>query len=253
MGPGAVVLLSGGQDSTTCLAWAIELWGAPNVHPVAFRYGQRHAIELRCAERVCHELGVRQPWVLPIEALSDLSAAALTSKDIPVDVDAAGTGNVFAESHDLPSTFVPGRNVLFLTLALAYGAKAGIYDLVTGVCETDRAGYPDCRKEFVVSLEETLSLALTEDVCIHAPLLKRSKAETFLLADELGVLDTILELTHTCYEGNRDNRFDWGYGCGACGACVERRDGWEEFQRMRRATSTLAGPEGKDPGIKEKL
>lgn len=231
---GAIVLHSGGQDSSTCLAWAIQEFGGPqNITPVAFDYGQRHRIELRCARRVCEEFRVQPPYVIPIEALSNLGAAALTNPGITIDTDAADTGNKYAETHGLPSTFVPGRNVLFLTLALAFGARDGIYDLVTGVCETDRAGYPDCREEFVVSMADTLRQALAEpDVNIHAPLLHRSKAETFLLAHELDVLPTILEHTHTCYRGERLQRFDWGYGCAACGACIERRDGYEEFRRM---------------------
>lgn len=232
---GVIVLLSGGQDSSTCLAWAIDTFGADGIRPVSFDYGQRHRIELTCARRVCGAMGVMPPFVIPVEALGRIGGAALTDEDVAIDTDATGTGNKYAEEHDLPSTFVPGRNVIFLTLALAFGAKDGIYDLVTGVCETDRAGYPDCRSEFVQSLERTLRFALDEPfVNIHAPLLKRSKAETFALADELGVLDLILEHTHTCYRGERLQRWDWGYGCGACGACVERRDGYEAFQRLVR-------------------
>lgn len=234
----AVVLHSGGQDSTTCLGWAIEEWGRDSIWTVSFDYGQRHRVETQQADVICDELGIppERRARYTIEALAQLAGAALTNRDIEVNVNAQGSGNVFAEEHDLPSTFVPGRNVLFLTLALAYGAKRGIYDLVTGVCETDRAGYPDCRQEFVGAIEETLRIALDEPaVTIHAPLLQRSKAETFQLAQELGILELVLEETHTCYHGDRSHRFDWGYGCGDCGACIERRDGWESYQYARRA------------------
>lgn len=226
----AIVMTSGGQDSTTCLGWTIEQWGADRIKTIAFDYGQRHRVELDCARDVCSQLGVEQPIVLSIGALSQLGAAALTSPSIDVDVDAAGTGNVFAEAHDLPSTFVPGRNALFFTLAAAYGARFGIHDLVTGICATDRAGYPDCRREFVPAMEEALTIALDDEaVTIHAPLLDRTKAETWQLARELGILPTIIEKTNTCYHGDRDHRHDWGYGCGECGACDERHRGYEEF------------------------
>lgn len=229
----AVVLLSGGQDSTTCLAWAAYRWGPDNLFPVSIYYGQRHKIELDCAHAVCETLGVREPRVLSLEILRDLGGAALTDERVVVDTDATGTGNVFAEEHDLPSTFVPGRNLLFFTSAIAFGARHGVYNLVTGVCEADAAGYPDCRGEFVDAAQDALRAALDESrVLIHAPLLERSKAETFLLAEELGVLDTIIEQTHTCYHGNHDTKHDWGYGCGACGACEERANGWLQYRNM---------------------
>ena len=227
---GAVVLHSGGQDSTTCLAWAISHWGRENIFPLSFNYGQRHIIELEAAAKTAERLTVRPRRVLPVPALNILGAAALTNSKISVNANAKGTGNVYAEEHDLPSTFIPGRNMLFFTLGIAYAAKLGIHNLVTGVCETDRAGYPDCRAEFVSAAQNALRLALDDDFLnIYAPLVHRSKAETFLLAEELGVLDTILELTHTCYYGDRSNRFDWGYGCGECPACHERSHGWTEY------------------------
>lgn len=227
---GAVVLHSGGQDSTTCLAWAIEEFGRDNVYPVSFDYRQKHAVELGQAQKICKKFRVRDPYRIDASALSQLSSAALTNSEIEVSADASGTGNVFAEEHGLPSTFVPGRNMLFFTLAMAYGAKMGIYDLVTGVCEADDAGYPDCRASFVAAAEDALCEALDEPkVFIHAPLLRRSKAETFSLAAELGVLNTILEDTHTCYHGDRSKRFPWGYGCGECPACKERENGWNYY------------------------
>lgn len=237
----AVVLLSGGQDSTTCLGWAIDRWGPDNVYPVSIDYGQRHSVELRHAKHIADMLDVREPFTMLMPMLDKLGAAALTNPNIEPNVDATGSGNVFAEAHNLPSTFVPGRNVLFITSALAFGAKFGIYNVVTGVCQTDRAGYPDCRHEFITSLETTLSYALDEfDVQIYTPLMFKSKGETFALAKQLGILDIVLEHSHTCYNGDRSARFDWGYGCGACGACIERRDGYEEFRRLERDAAARA-------------
>lgn len=228
----AVVLFSGGQDSTTCLVWAIDKWGPSNVFPVLFNYGQRHAVELAQAGIILSKLlPGHEPVMLDVAALNQIGGAALTDPGVDVNVDAADTGNVYAEAHGLPSTFVPGRNMLFLTLALAYGARHGAYNLVTGVCEADEAGYPDCRKPFVEAARYALALAIDEkQVQVHAPLIKATKAETFKLAEDLGVLDLVLEETHTCYHGNRDVRLDWGYGCGECGSCVERAKGYAQFR-----------------------
>lgn len=225
-----IVLHSGGQDSTTCLAWAIKGWGAENIHPVAFEYDQRHKVELEQAKAICKKMDVREPYVIPVEALAQLSQAALTNPDIAVAMDAGGGGNKFAESHGLPSTFIPGRNLLFLTLAAAYGAPKGIYRLVTGICEADATGYPDCRSTFKDAATIALSRALDDEpVTIFAPLLELSKAGTFALAEALGVLDIIIEDTHTCYQGNREIKHDWGYGCGQCPACLERAKGWATY------------------------
>jgi 7-cyano-7-deazaguanine synthase len=205
-------------------------WGRENVFPLSFNYGQRHLVELSAAVITAERLGVRQNRMLPVSALNILGAAALTNPDITVNANAEGTGNTYAEERGLPSTFIPGRNMLFFTLGMAYAAKLGVHNLVTGVCETDRAGYPDCRHEFVNAAQRALALALDDDnLIIHAPLVHRSKAETFLLAEDLGVLDMVIEDTHTCYNGNRSNRFDWGYGCGECPACLERSRGWTEY------------------------
>lgn len=236
----AVVLFSGGQDSTTCLVWAMDRWGRENVFPVCIDYGQRHSQELIQAQQISDLILGRMPAVFTLEVLSQLGGAALTDPDVDVSADASGTGNVFAESHGLPSTFVPGRNMLFFTVALAYGATFGAYDVVTGVCEADRAGYPDCRSEFVLAAQDALRAALDEPaVGIHAPLLRLNKAKTFQLADELDALDIVLELTSTCYHGTRDEskpRHAWGYGCGECPACEERARGWLEFEARERAT-----------------
>ena len=225
----SIVLLSGGQDSTTCLAWAKQrLRGETRC--VAFDYGQRHRVELEQAARIADIFEVPLE-LLEVGVLRDLGGAALT--DDEVDVQAKATedgGNVHAARHGLPSTFVPGRNMLFLTLAAAYGARFGIYNLVTGVCQQDRAGYPDCRSEFVWAAQLALTRALDERVTIHAPLLRRSKGETWQLARELGILDTVIEETHTCYHGNRVTMHPWGRGCGECPACVERAKGFVELQ-----------------------
>lgn len=229
--PQAVVLHSGGQDSSTCLAWAVEKFGRDHVFPVSFAYGQKHSVELECAMSFCDHLGVKHPVVLPVEALQVLGGAALTDPEhVEVSSDATGTGNVFAEKHGLPSTFVPGRNLLFFTLAMAYGAKVGAYNLVTGICEADEAGYPDCRQEFAVKAQDALAAALDEKITVWAPLLDKSKAETFKLAEELGVLPAVVRLTHTCYNGVHDQLHLWGYGCGECPACLERIKGWDQFQ-----------------------
>lgn len=227
----AVVLHSGGQDSTTCLAWATHMFGRDDIYPVAFEYGQRHAVELVQGKKIADVLGVRPVEYISVEALSQFASAALTNTKIKVEAEASEESqNQWAHMHGLPSTFVPGRNMIFLGLAAAYGAKFGIVDLVTGVCQADDAGYPDCRESFVKSMEETIGEALGDDsYTIHAPLLHRNKAQTFKLAESLGVLDLVLEETHTCYNGDRSARHAWGYGCGQCPACVERAKGWAEF------------------------
>lgn len=227
----AIVLHSGGQDSTTCLAWAIEEFGREGLLTVSFDYGQRHKVELKQARTICEKLGVPEPYVIKVPALDEFGAAALTNPDIEVEAEASeDSANAFAHSHGLPSTFVPGRNMIFLGLAAAFGAQRGIYDLVTGVCEADAAGYPDCRQKFIGSMEDTISFALDEpSVAIHAPLLALTKADTWALASNLGILDLVINETHTCYNGDRSHYHEWGWGCGLCPACNERARGYEEF------------------------
>lgn len=225
----SVVLLSGGQDSTTCLAWAMHNLGTKHVHAVSFDYRQRHYVELEQARYIASLFGVEKHHVLTVEALSQLGGAALTDPSVEVEAQASAESlNSHAFARGLPSTFVPGRNMLFFTLAAALGAKYGIYDLVTGVCQQDRAGYPDCRAEFVNAAQGALTLALDETVTIHAPLLELDKKGTWELAAYLGILDTIIHDTHTCYNGVRDELYAWGYGCGTCPACLERRRGYKE-------------------------
>lgn len=228
-----VVLHSGGQDSTTCLLVAIDEYGKDNVFPLLINYDQRHQVELACARRVCDVLEIpqRQQGYLEFNAFAMLESAALTNVDIDVNVDATDTGNVYAERHNLPSTFVPGRNAVFFTLAAAYGAPKGIYNVMTGVCQTDDAGYPDCREVFVLAMQDALRAGLDEPaLTINAPLLHQSKADTWQLAADLGYLDLIIDETHTCYMGERIEKHPWGFGCGECGACAERIKGFDEFQ-----------------------
>jgi 7-cyano-7-deazaguanine synthase len=229
----AVVALSGGQDSATCLAWALREFGEGNVEAISFNYGQRHDIELVAARQVAEHFNV--PWtVVPINSFTVLGHAALTNPAIAVSED--GAGNTWAEKRELPSTFVPGRNLILLGLTAAFALPRGADHVVTGVCSTDEAGYPDCRPTFVANMERAVYAAMdAPEFQLHAPLLYLTKAETFALADQLGVLDTILELTHTCYEGEHETRHDWGYGCGTCPACKARAHGWEEFRAAQPA------------------
>ena len=207
----ALVVLSGGQDSTTCLYWAIERFGLDNVSSVTFDYGQRHRIELDCARDVAAFAGIPNE-VLPIDTFAALGGDALTDD---IDVQAAP----LAETG-LPNTFVPGRNLIFLTFAAAYAYRRGIADLVTGVAETDYSGYPDCRETTIASLQQTLCLGMEAEIRIHAPLMHRSKQATVELAGELGALPA-MAMTHTCYNGKRPP-------CGACPACLLRAKGFAD-------------------------
>lgn len=228
---GALVLFSGGQDSMTCLAWARAHYS--RVAAVSFDYGQRHRVELAATPGLAAGFGVPHTQ-LDVPALKQIGAAALTNPGIDVAADAAGTGNVYAEKHGLPSTFVPARNAVLLSTAAALGAPHGYMHLVTGICEADDAGYPDCRAGFASDMELALQAALDDDdddLQVVAPLLYLDKARTFALAEQLGVLYDVIESSHTCYEGERGIRWAWGYGCGECPACKTRAAGFEEYQR----------------------
>ena len=208
----ALVVLSGGQDSTTCLYWAIDRFGVNNVETVTFDYGQRHRVELECAERVAAFAGVNSR-VLPIDTFAALGGDALTDAAIGVQAGVeSDTG--------LPNTFVPGRNLVFLTFAAAYAYRLGVSNLVTGVAQTDYSGYPDCREGTITSLQHTLRGGMEFDVVIHTPLMHLSKKETVELARDLGALPA-MALTHTCYNGQRPP-------CGACPACELRAKGFTE-------------------------
>ena len=226
-----VICFSGGQDSTTCLFYATRRY--PRVQAVSFDYAQRHHIELDCAAAIAAEAGVEHV-VLPIEALPRLAHASLTNPAIPSRLDAADTGNTYAAEHGLPSSFVPGRNIIFLGLAAAFGIPRGFETLVAGVCSPDEAGYPDCRADFVDSLQQTIRIGMDcPGFAIDAPLLYRTKAQTWALADDLGVLELVRTATHTCYEGVRGELHEWGHGCGRCPACQTRARGWAEFTAAR--------------------
>jgi len=214
-GPGkraVLVLLSGGQDSTTCLYWALDRFGTAAVSTITFDYGQRHRIELECAGRIAAHAGVPNVC-LPIDTFAALGGDALT--DAAIDVQ---SGHDVATG--LPNTFVPGRNLVFLTFAAAYAWQRGIADIVTGVAQTDYSGYPDCRQATISALQEAIRLGMESDVTIHTPLMQRSKKQTVELAASLGALDA-MALTHTCYNGERPP-------CGECPACKLRAKGFAE-------------------------
>lgn len=215
----AVVVFSGGQDSTTCLFWALKQFR--EVEVVTFDYGQRHKQEIECARGIAAELGVRF-HLLDMGLLSQLSPNALTRHDM----------DIVHEDGELPNTFVEGRNHLFLSFAAVLAKGVGARHLVTGVCETDFSGYPDCRDAFVKSLNVTLNLAMDHSFVIHTPLMWLDKAATWQLADELGAFDYIRERTLTCYNGVI------GDGCGECPACKLRLAGMEAYLKIRARGET---------------
>jgi 7-cyano-7-deazaguanine synthase len=215
----ALIVLSGGQDSTTCLFWAIKRFGKENVSAIGFDYGQRHKLELACARDICKETGIAFE-VIPTPIINELTTNSLTRMDIEVE-ESKPEGTP-------PNTFVEGRNHLFLSYAAIYAKTHGITDLVTGVCETDFSGYPDCRDVFVKSLNVTLNLAMDYPFVIHTPLMWLTKAQTWQMADELGVLNLVYQKTLTCYNGVI------GEGCGSCPACKLRRKGYEQYQRSNK-------------------
>ncbi len=225
---GALVLFSGGQDSTTCLAWALDRF--ERVETVGFAYGQRHAVELEVRPRILERLARDFPaWagrlgedhVLNLGLLADIGGTALTEAT-----------QIEMGAHGLPTTFVPGRNLLFFTAAAALAYRRGLKHLVGGMCETDYSGYPDCRDETLRTLNKAVNLGMDADFQIETPLMWVDKAGTFAMAEQLGgqkLLDLIIEDTHTCYLGDRSTRHDWGYGCGTCPACELRANGWSGY------------------------
>jgi 7-cyano-7-deazaguanine synthase len=229
----ALVLFSGGQDSTTCLAWALERFA--HIEMVGFNYGQRHAIELDCRERLLEGIKALRPdWAsrlgethtLAIPTLAEVSDTALT-REVAIAMGADG----------LPNTFVPGRNLVFLTFAAALGYRRGIRHIIGGMCETDYSGYPDCRDATIKALQAALHLGMDRAFELHTPLMWLDKAATWKLADELGgagLVDLIREHSHTCYLGVRGAPHDWGYGCGGCPACELRAKGWREYAASPR-------------------
>lgn len=225
----ALVLFSGGQDSTACLAWALDRFAA--VETVGFGYGQRHAAELEARPRILAALRTAFPeWaarlgpdhVLDLGLLREIGGTALT-----------GEAEIAMGEGGLPTTFVPGRNLLFVTAAAALAWRLGIAHLVGGMCETDYSGYPDCRDETLKALMRAIELGTERCFTLHTPLMRIDKAATWSLAEELGgdtLVDITIEETVTCYRGDRTRRHDWGYGCGACPACELRSKGYARWR-----------------------
>lgn len=231
----ALVLFSGGQDSTVCLAWALERYA--RVETVGFDYGQRHAIELDVRPRLRERLAALNPvWearlgedhLVKLDALAAISDTALT-RDTAIEIAANG----------LPTTFVPGRNLIFFCFAGALAYRRGAGHIVAGMCETDYSGYPDCRDATVKAMQAALTLGLDKPLVLETPLMWVDKAGTFAMAEALGgraFLDLIVEDTHSCYLGDRTRRHAWGYGCGECPACQLRARGFAKFMSGRKTT-----------------
>ena len=224
----ALVLFSGGQDSATCLGWALDRFSV--VETIGFDYGQRHRVELDCRTGFRAALTERFPnWarrlgddhVLPLATLATLSDSALTRE-----------AEIRLREDGLPTTFVPGRNLIFFTFAAVVAHRRGIKHVVGGMCETDYSGYPDCRDDTIKALQVALNLGMDRRFVLHTPLMWIDKAATWALANTLGgaaLVDLIVEHTHSCYRGDRTHRHEWGYGCGGCPACALRRTGWESY------------------------
>ena len=230
----ALVLFSGGQDSTACLAWALERYA--QVETIGFDYGQRHRVELDCRQTVRRELAAQFPaWaaklgedhVLDLALLGQISDTALTEARA-----------IEMQANGLPNTFVPGRNLLFLSFAATLAYRRGASVLVGGMCETDYSGYPDCRDNTLKALQVALSLGLDQPMTIETPLMFITKAQTWALTEQLGgaaLNELVIEHTHTCYLGERQQRHAWGYGCGSCPACELRAQGYEAYRALGNA------------------
>ncbi len=229
---GALVLFSGGQDSATCLAWALDRYG--RVETVGFAYGQRHAVELACRAPLREGIAALGEWGARLGAdhmvdlggaLAGIGGTALTSE-----------AEIVMTEEGLPSTFVPGRNLLFLTYAAAIAWRRGLRRIVAGMCETDFSGYPDCRDDTIKAMQLALNLGMNRRFVLETPLMWIDKAATWGLAEALGghaLVELIVERSHSCYLGDRVHRHDWGYGCGACPACELRAEGWRRWRESR--------------------
>jgi 7-cyano-7-deazaguanine synthase len=224
----ALVLFSGGQDSTTCLAWALQRYS--HVETIGFSYGQRHSVELVCRPQILSAIRKGFPdWAFKLgedytanlDVVKEISDTALT-RDVEISMG----------SNGLPTTFVPGRNLMFLVTAAAFAYRRGISVLVAGVCETDFSGYPDCRDDTVKAVQLAINLGMERRFVIETPLMWIDKAATWTMARNLGgdpLVEVIKESTHTCYMGDRSKKHTWGYGCGTCPACELRANGYEQF------------------------
>lgn len=225
----ALVLFSGGQDSSICLAWALERFAS--VETLGFAYGQRHDVELTTRLCMRSEIADAFPaWgkklgkdtMLDASALGQASSSALTVEK-----------EIFAHEGGLPNTFVPGRNLLFMVLAASYMHGSNLKWLVGGMCEEDSSGYPDCRRDALDTQLKAINLGMEQEFKSEFPLMTLSKAESWVLAEQLGgkqLVDIVVEHSHTCYLGDREHRHEWGYGCGTCPACEIRKNGWREYQ-----------------------
>ncbi|GBR54197.1 queuosine biosynthesis protein QueC/ExsB [Neokomagataea thailandica NBRC 106555] len=225
----ALVLFSGGQDSATCLAWALTHY--KRVETMGFDYGQRHSVELSCRETLREQMASLKPeWkdrlgadhMLDLRSLGTLSDTALT-REAEISMTESG----------LPNTFVPGRNLLFLTYAAALAYRRSIKHIVTGVCETDYSGYPDCRDDTIKALQVALNLGMEQRFVLHTPLMWINKAQTWSLTETLGgnaLVELINTESHSCYKGDRDHHHAWGFGCGECPACDLRAEGWQQYR-----------------------
>lgn len=222
------MLFSGGQDSTVCLGWALQRF--QTVETIGFDYGQRHRVELECRTRILDKLQENFTWpgklgrahFIDLSVLGEISATSLT-QDMAIEMADSG----------LPNTFVPGRNLLFFTLAAAVAYRRGIGTLIGGMCETDYSGYPDCRNETIQALANTVNLGMDRKFDFLTPLMWLNKAATWALGEELGgppFTELVREHSHSCYMGAREQRFDWGYGCGECPACQLRAKGFAAWQ-----------------------
>ena len=224
----ALILFSGGQDSATCLAWALERYDY--VETIGFDYDQRHNVEMQCRLEVLEAFKTQFPkWaakigedhIVDLSALGAISDTALT-RDTKITLSQSG----------LPNTFVPGRNLIFLNFAAAVGYRRGLHDLVAGMCEADFSGYPDCRADTLGAAMLSISMGMDREFTLQTPLMHISKAGAWSLAHDLGgdaLVELIRTVTHTCYKGDHDVLYDWGYGCGLCPACELRAKGWDEY------------------------
>jgi len=236
---GALVLFSGGQDSTTCLAWALERFD--RIETIGFAYGQRHGVEMDCRTPVRQGVAaIKTKWaarlgedhLVDLHTLGEISNTGLT-RDVEIKMGEAG----------LPNTFVPGRNLIFLTFAAVLAYRRGLRHVVTGVCETDYSGYPDCRDDTMKALQVALNLGMEQRFVMHTPLMWIDKCDTWRLADALGgaaLVEIVRRDTHTCYLGDRSKLHEWGHGCGRCPACELRRDGYRKWINSRQTDGSAS-------------
>ena len=222
----AVALVSGGQDSITTVADWLRKHPTSKIHPVSFQYGQQHREESEFARRALAIMAGRFPHA----AIHELQTVSLPMVGIKSDL--LKDGSQIDESGDLPSSFVPGRNIIFLAYAAGIAASLGVRYILTGVCQTDYSGYPDCRESFIDAMQRAVRYGTESHLCIDTPLMHKTKAETFRMADDAGVLDVIIDHTLTCYHGVTDVTHAWGVGCGECPSCRIRARGWDDFQAM---------------------